>query len=289
MRNGKQIVLITGASSGFGLLTAVELIKQGFFVIATMRNVEKNGDLMKLIHDHGFENSLDIQSLDVTKENQIEELKQYVLEKYGGVDILINNAGFCLGSVVEDVSLENWKQQFETNFFGTVAVTKAFLPSMREKRSGKIINIGSISGQFGFPGMAPYTSSKFAVAGFSESLRLELLTFNVYVSLVEPGSYKTNIWDKSLGEIKLDFESEYYPFLVWLFNEAKKSASNAGDPMEVVEAIVKICRASSPRFHYPVGKGAKIIGLLKKTVPWPVVEWAVRRSIGKNGKPPAIK
>lgn len=286
MQNKKQIVLITGASSGFGLLTAVELVKQGFFVIATMRNVENNGDLIKLIRERGFENSLDIQPLDVTKAKQIEELKQYVLGKYGRIDILINNAGYCLGGVVEDVSMGEWKQQFETNFFGTVAVTKELLPMMREKRSGKIINLGSISGQFGFPGMAPYTSSKFAVAGFSESLRLELLPFNVYVSLVEPGSYKTNIWDKSLGEIKLDIESEYYPFLVGLFKEAKKSATNAGDPMEVVGTIVKICRASSPRFRYPIGKGAKVIGLVKKIVPWSIVEWAVRK---KTMKPPAKK
>lgn len=280
----KQIVLITGASSGFGLLTAVELVKQGFFVIATMRNVEKNSNLMKLIQEHGFENSIDIQPLDVTEEQQIGELKHYIFEQYGSIDILINNAGYCLGGVVEDVSMEEWKQQFETNFFGTVAVTKAFLPSMREKRSGKIINLGSISGQFGFPGMAPYTSSKFAVTGFSESLRLELLPFNIYVSLVEPGAYKTKIWDKSLGEIKLDVESDYYPFLVGIFDEAKKSASNAGDPMEVVNTILKICLTPSPRFRYPIGKGAKVISLLKKTVPWPVVEWAVRRNIGKSRK-----
>lgn len=172
----REVVLITGASSGFGLLFAIELAKNNFQVIACMRDLTKKEKMLKVAKVAGVLDKIDVFLLDVTNYNHINELKNYVMSSYGRLDILINNAGFCVGGLTELLDDNEWKEQFETNFFSVVKLTKTFLPMMRQRRKGKIINIGSISGKFGFPGMGPYAASKFAMEGFSESLRLELLS-----------------------------------------------------------------------------------------------------------------
>ncbi|GAA3324660.1 hypothetical protein GCM10020331_053430 [Ectobacillus funiculus] len=140
--------------------------------------------------------------LDVTDSSAAAAVITDIIRCYGQIDLLVNNAGYAAGGFTEELAAEQWRQQFEVNFFGLVTVTKAVLPSMRERRSGKIINISSISGRIGFPSMGPYVSSKFAVEGFSESLRLEMLRYGVYVVLIEPGSYRTDIWSKGLESVK---------------------------------------------------------------------------------------
>ncbi|WP_216828561.1 SDR family oxidoreductase [Alkalihalobacterium elongatum] len=275
----KEIVLITGTNSGFGYLSTLKLASQGYTVIATMRNLSKQTALRSEVKQKKLTDRIEILPLDVTNQEHIEQVQQYVERQYGKIDILINNAGYSTGGITELLDLEEWKAQFETNLFGVIAVTKAFLPMMRERRQGKIINIGSISGHVGFPGLGPYVSSKFALSGFSESLRLELLPFNIHVSIVEPGSYKTDIWEKALSKINLTTESEYDEFLQKIYAEAKRSGEQAACPDEVIEVITNICRSKNPKFRYPVGKGIRSVIFMKNILPWSWFEAIVRRKM----------
>ncbi|MBU9721225.1 MULTISPECIES: SDR family oxidoreductase [Bacillaceae] len=275
----KQIVLITGASSGFGHLAALELAEKGYHVLATMRDSNKMQDLYRVAKTQNLASNIDIINLDVTDSSQINKMKEYIDDNYGTVDILINNAGYSLGGITEFIDMEEWELQMQTNIIGVIAITKAVLPLMRERRSGKIINIGSISGRLGFPGMAPYVTSKFALEGFSESLRLELLPFNIKVSIIEAGSYKTNIWEKGLRNVKIVDHPDYSQFFDKIKDNAQRTAYTASDPMEVIKLLVKICSNENPKLRYQVGKGVKLLILLKSILPWNIIERIIHRKL----------
>ncbi|RXI95530.1 SDR family oxidoreductase [Anaerobacillus alkaliphilus] len=268
----KEIVLITGTSSGFGFLTALQLAQKGYLVVATMRNLGKRVALEAEAKKRKLEEHLEILELDVTNTDHIIRVKEYIETKFGRLDILINNAGYCAGGMTEHLSLDEWRKQLETNLFSVVAVTKAFLPLMREKRRGKIINIGSISGRFGFPAMGPYAASKWALSGFSESLRLEVLPFGIYVSLIEAGSFKTEIWDKSLEGVEVSGQDDYEKGIGFVYKYAKQSARDAADPSEVIHRILKICQTKRPKLRYQVGKGVRLQILSKALLPWSMIE-----------------
>lgn len=274
----KKVVLITGASSGFGLLASLQLAKNSYFVIATMRDMTKLHVLKDLAIEMSVIENIKILQMDVVNENQIEEVKQFIQTHYGQLDILINNAGYSLGGLTEFLEIKDWKEQLDTNLFGVIAVTKAFLPLMRHRRSGKIINLGSISGRFGFPGLGPYVTSKFALSGFSESLRLELLPFNISVSLIEAGSFKTDIWRKSLSNIALHEDNDY-SYLKNIYQTATETAENAADPGEVIKLILKISYAKKPKFRYQVGTGVRRMIFFKSILPWSVIECAIKRKL----------
>ncbi|MGE5702101.1 MAG: SDR family NAD(P)-dependent oxidoreductase, partial [Clostridia bacterium] len=187
------------------------------------------------------------------------------------------NAGFALGGAAEEIPLDEWKRQFDTNFFGLVAMTQAVLPLMRTQKSGKIVNIGSISGRIGFPGYSPYAASKFAVEGFSESLRLELLPFGIHVVLVEPGAYKTSIWQKGFDTIQVKPGSPYEQMMQKILTISRQTAESAAPPAEVVDVIVKAVTSSAPTLRYPIGKGTRLSIMGKALLPWKWLERAVRR------------
>ncbi|MDG5789528.1 SDR family oxidoreductase [Evansella sp. AB-P1] len=276
----KKIVFITGTSSGFGSLTTLQLAKEGYYVIATMRNISKKSSLLKKANELNVENNIEVMQLDVTNQDQINKSVEKVIDRFGKIDILINNAGYCLGGISECIPVSDWRDQFETNFFSIVALTNTILPIMRERRDGKIINIGSISGRLGLPGLGPYASSKFALEGYCESLRFEVMPFQISVSLVEAGSYKTNIWEKGLQNInRVNSIKEYNDYINSLYNNAKKTAQQAADPMEVIQTIIKICRSEKPKFRYPVGKGVKATLLLKSILPFSFIEWIIKKRI----------
>lgn len=275
----RPLALITGTSSGFGLSAAVALAQHGYQVAATMRSLDKRDALLTAAKAVGVADYVSIMRLDVTEEQSIQIVVADLIGKYGRIDLLLNNAGFAAGGPVEEVSMEEWRRQFDTNFFGTVAVTKAVLPYMRQQRSGTIMNISSISGQLGFPAMGPYSASKFAVEGFSESLRLEMLPFGVKVVLIEPGAYKTEIWDKGLGALNLAPQSPYAFLLRWLERQVAKIVQSAGEPQEVVDVILKAAKSTSPKLRYPVGKGVRTSTLLKSLLPWRLVENSVKKRL----------
>ncbi|MCM3737184.1 oxidoreductase [Bacillus cytotoxicus] len=272
----EKIAIITGSSSGFGLLTSLEFAKKGYLVIATMRNIEKQTKLLEqaaLLH---LEHNIIIHQLDVTSQKSIENFTSFI-NNLGRVDILINNAGYASGGFVEEIPIEEYRNQFETNVFGAIAVTREVLPVMRKQKHGKIINVSSISGKMGFPGLSPYVASKYALEGWSESLRLEVKPFGIDVSLIEPGSYNTNIWEigQKLAESTSESKSPYKEYMKKIEQHIHNGSESFGDPKDVAEKIVSIAESQHPTLRYPVGKGVKLIILLKNVLPWKWWEFLV--------------
>lgn len=277
-----KIAIITGASSGFGLLTTLELAKKDYFVIATMRNLEKQVDLISQATKLHLQQNIKVQQLDVTDQGSIHNF-QLFLKEINRVDLLINNAGYATGGFVEEIPVEEYRKQFETNLFGAISITQLALPYMREQKSGKIINISSISGQVGFPGLSPYVSSKYALEGRSESLRLEVKPFGIDVALLEPGSYNTNIWEvgKQLAENQSDTTSPYKEYMDKIQKHINNGNDTLGNPMDVANKIVEIAEARRTTLRYPIGKGIKFMIFAKKVLPWRLWEFLVLRSFKK--------
>lgn len=273
------IALITGTSSGFGLLTALTLARRGYKVIATMRDLSRKDELVQQAEQAGVLERIHLMTLDVTDESSVASAIHAVTELFGRMDVLVNNAGYAVGGYVEEVSMEAWRRQMETNFFGLIAVTKAVLPIMRMQRAGLIINVSSVSGLTGFPGYAPYAASKFAVEGFSESLRQEMLSFGVRVVLVEPGSFRTPIWGKGIAGIHSSEGSPYQARLEEVLRYSRRTAETAPDPQEVAELIGRITEKRAPKLRYPVGKGSRVLMLGKMLLPWKVLEGIIARSL----------
>jgi NAD(P)-dependent dehydrogenase (short-subunit alcohol dehydrogenase family) len=265
----KQIAVVTGSSSGFGLITSLEFAKRGFQVIATMRNTQKSIEIMNQAKLLGVEELIHIHELDVTSEDSILSWRQF-MKKLGRIDVLVNNAGYAAAGFVEEIPLDEYRKQFETNVFGVIAVTQAILPMMRKQGKGKIINMSSISGRIGFPGLSPYIASKHALEGWSESLRLEIKPFGIDVVLVEPGSYQTNIWStgKQVTEKSLQTDSPYYKAMKKIENHLNKGASKYGNPEDVARLIVTLTQKEGPPLRFPIGKGVKIGIALKHILPW---------------------
>ncbi len=274
----EKIVIITGSSSGFGLLTSLEFAKNGYLVIATMRNVEKQTELIEKATSLHIEQNIKIHPLDVTSEESIGKFTIFInnLER---IDILINNAGYASGGFAEEIPIEEYRKQFETNVFGAIAVTQAILPIMRRQKRGKIINVSSISGKMGFPGLSPYVTSKYALEGWSESLRLEVKPFGIDVSLIEPGSYNTNIWEigQKLAEATSESESPYKEYMKKIEQHIHNGSETLGNPKDVAEKIVAIAESQHPTLRYPIGKGVKLMILLKNLLPWKWWEFLVLR------------
>ncbi|WOA55121.1 MULTISPECIES: oxidoreductase [Bacillus] len=278
----KKIAIITGASSGFGLLTTLELAKKDYFVIATMRNLEKQIDLISQATKLELQQNIKVQQLDVTDQGSIHNF-QLFLNEINRIDILINNAGYANGGFVEEIPVEEYRKQFETNLFGAISITQLVLPYMREQKNGKIINISSISGQVGFPGLSPYVSSKYALEGWSESLRLEVKPFGIDVALLEPGSYNTNIWEvgKQLAENQSDTTSPYKEYMDKIQKHINNGNDTLGNPMDVANKLVEIAEARRTTLRYPIGKGVKFMIFAKKVLPWRLWEFLVLRSFKK--------
>ncbi|KAA0775180.1 short-chain dehydrogenase [Bacillus sp. AR2-1] len=278
----KKIAVITGASSGFGLLTTLELAKKDYLVIATMRNLNKQEDLMSQATKLNLQQNITVQQLDVTDQNSIHNFQLYIKE-INRVDLLINNAGYANGGFVEEIPVEEYRKQFETNLFGAISITQLVLPYMREQKSGKIINISSISGQVGFPGLSPYVSSKYALEGWSESLRLEVKPFGIDVVLVEPGSYNTNIWEvgKQLATNQSETTSPYKEYMDKIQKHINSGSDTFGNPIDVSNKIVEIAEFKRTNLRYPIGKGVKFMIFAKRILPWRLWEYLVLRTFKK--------
>jgi NAD(P)-dependent dehydrogenase (short-subunit alcohol dehydrogenase family) len=201
----------------------------------------------------------------------------------GRVDVLVNNAGYGIGGAIEDLTMAELREQFETNFFGLVALTKRVLPGMRERRRGRIINVSSINGRVAVPGLGAYCASKFAVEGFSESLRHELLRFGVFVSLVEPGTFRTAIFDRNrrVAGRAHDPSSPWYRFTRRMERLVdRRVEKSTADPRQVADVIAAIAVSPRPRLRYLVGRDARAEELLSRVLPRRLWESAVGRVTG---------
>jgi NAD(P)-dependent dehydrogenase (short-subunit alcohol dehydrogenase family) len=249
--------LVTGSSSGFGLLTCVALAQRGFKVWASMREPGRAGLLREALEASGFGSArVEIVGLDVTDAKQTDAVVERILDCDGAVDVLVNNAGTMLTGFAEDVGDAALREQFETNFFGVVRLTRALLPAMRERRYGKVINVSSVSGRRALPDHSAYCASKFAVEGWSESLRYEMIPYNVFVSLVEPGMFpSTGIFDRGTAEPKGSVHAKSRAALGAATAKMQKWLARA-DPRDVAEVVAGIALAEAPRLRYPVGVDA---------------------------------
>jgi NAD(P)-dependent dehydrogenase (short-subunit alcohol dehydrogenase family) len=264
----EKIALVTGASSGFGLLTSIELAKAGFRVVATMRDLGRREHLDKAAAAGGLTPKLDIRELDVTRFDTIQPFVDGVVRDYGRLDALINNAGFAVAGFAEDIRLDELRLQFETNFFGAVAMTKAVLPAMRRQRSGHIIQVSSISGLHGSVTVSSYSASKHALEGWSESLRMEVNSLGIKVVLVEPGAFQTGIWTRGarMGEESTKQTSPNIERSLRMRERLRELPK--ADPIVVARLIVTIAQDPNPKLRYLVGRDAKIQLAMKRLLPW---------------------
>jgi NAD(P)-dependent dehydrogenase (short-subunit alcohol dehydrogenase family) len=274
-----KVALITGCSSGFGLLTAIEMARAGFRVVATMRNLERRAPLDAAAKAAGV--GLDVRRLDITEYDALEGFVAQLVRDHGRLDVLVNNAGFSVSGFAEDLLLAEIRRNFETNFFGHVAMTKAVLPMMRQQRSGHIIMLSSMAGLIAQPVVSTYCSTKHALEGWSEALRIETHSLGIRVVLVEPGAYATDIWEKNvvLGErVNTPASPNYERSRRFVeFVQTKISKADAGD---VARLIVKIAQDPDPKLRYLTGRDAHAAYWMKRLLPWKTWEKMVARHTG---------
>ena len=275
-------VLITGASSGIGRATSIELAERGHRVFAAARRA---GELAELARANG---QIEPVPLDVTDAQAVLAAAGRVDELTGnhGLDVLVNSAGFALGGPVETLSGEAVQRQFQTNVFGLLDVTRAFLPRMRGRRAGRIINVSSVVGRVVFPGMGVYSASKFAVEALSDALRMELAQFGVSVVLIEPGFVRTDIGAASQRQAA-DFATAPggYEDLIARTTQfvAKQIAENSISAERVAKQIADVAEAKSPKARYVLPASGKLLVGLMGALPDAAADRAKRRSLGLSG------
>ena len=273
-------VLITGTSSGFGLVTAIEVAKRGWQVFATMRNPGKRAALDAAATTEGVTDRIDVGQLDVTDPVSIHGAVGQTLQRTGGqLDAVVHNAGVAVGAAFEDVPDAELRRVMETNFFGVLTLTRALLPTFRAQRRGRIVIVSSNSAYAGEPANAIYVASKWAVEGWAESLAYEVGPFGIEIVLIEPGSYRTEIWDSTPRLVPEN--TAYRPFLEPLERAiVEKVIATARDPREVGVTIANALEARRPHFRYPVGPDARLGHFMRGKVPTRVQRFAITRYLG---------
>ena len=260
-----QVALITGCSSGIGYETALMLARNGFHTFATMRNTKKSDSLEEIIKKERLD--LNIRELDVNDDTSIENTINCIKGEANRIDVLINNAGYGLVGFFEDLTLDEIRNQFETNFFGVLNITKKIIPIMRLQKSGTIINVSSGAGQVGFPGISAYVSTKFAIEGFSESLMYELFPYGIKVVIIEPGVIKTNFFRNCIvSEHSMKKSSPYSRSLDKFKKNVELMQEHATSPIDVAKVIIQVLGNNEPKQRYIVGNDVAMILEAKKNL-----------------------
>jgi NAD(P)-dependent dehydrogenase (short-subunit alcohol dehydrogenase family) len=261
MKGQNNVALVTGSSSGIGFETALLLARTGFHTYASMRNLEKSKNITEIASTGKL--PLQVVQLDVNDDRSVKDAIDKIVAEKERIDVLVNNAGYGLFSPIDDITLDQLKEQFETNFFGVVRVTKEVLPIMRKQRKGTIVNVSSVGGRVGAPLNSAYIASKFALEGLSESMRYELKEFGINIVIIEPGVIKTNFAEN----IKTaDARSEYAGLIGRaLKGFGKMFDNNSSPPKLVAEAILNAITSKEPEIRYVVGEDAKSIMKLRKS------------------------
>jgi|TARA_B110000014_G_scaffold263221_1_gene259261 short-subunit dehydrogenase len=257
-----KIALVTGCSSGIGLETSLALAREGFYTFATMRDLNKNHKIKQSIEKENL--PIEIIEMDVDDDQSVNSAVKNILEKKEKIDILVNNAGYGMWGTVEDVSIQEFKEQFETNFFAIIRMIQKIAPIMRKQNNGHIVNISSVAGRIGFPVSPAYISSKFALEGLSESLRFELMPFGVNVIIIEPGVIKTNFFNSMKMSKNSQKESAYSDITDRVISGVKMMAEMGTHPKEVADTIIKAIKEEKPLPRYIVGNDAMMFLEAKK-------------------------
>lgn len=250
----KKTALVTGASSGMGKSIARRLIQDGYQVYVAARNVEKMSDLARL--------GAQPLRMDISVDAQIVSGVNTILAETGGVDVLVNNAGFGLYGPVEEIGIDEARYQFEVNLFGAARLTQLLLPAMRDRHSGHIVNITSMGGKIYSILGAWYHATKHALEGWSDCLRLEVAGFGIKVVIVEPGVIETGFGDAASDSIVKRSASGPYGHLVKMVSLSIKKTYGQGtgsSPEMIAEVVSRAVKSSNPRTRYAVGKFAKML------------------------------
>ena len=250
----KRTVLVTGCSSGIGLATCHVLSRNNFMTYGTVRNLSKAKKIQDLINRENL--SLKIFRLDVNDNQSIKITVKKILTDTGRIDVLINNAGYGMFGPIEEITTQEVKKQFETNFFGTIRLIKAIVPIMRKQGNGTIVNISSMVGRFGVPLNSAYVSSKFAVEGLSESLSFELEEFGIRVIVIEPGVVKSDFF-QNVKVKGMNLESPYHELMERRVNFLDKAMKNSlTSSYDVADTILDALNSKDPKFRYVIGNDA---------------------------------
>jgi NAD(P)-dependent dehydrogenase (short-subunit alcohol dehydrogenase family) len=246
--NHPRTWFITGASTGFGRLLAEEILKAGGKVVATARKPEQIADL-----ERQYPGSAKALALDVTNAAQVDSAVTQAFAQFGQIDVLVNNAGYGIAGALEEATEAEFMPVFETNVFGLIRVTRAFLPYLRKQRNGHILNLSSIAGLAGGPGWGFYNTTKFAVEGFSEALAAELAPLGVRVTVIEPGPFRTDFLGRSGVEAAhqiADYDATAGKAREYLNTQSGKQA---GDPLRAVHAMMAVVDSPNPPLHLILG------------------------------------
>jgi short-subunit dehydrogenase len=262
-----KVAIVTGSSSGIGYATSLLLARNRFHTYATMRNIEKSADIQEIANKERL--PLQVIQLDVNDDASIRNSIKRVERENERIDVLVNNAGYGLVGAFEDLSVEEIKSQFETNFFSVIRLTQQVLPIMRKQKSGTIVNVSSGAGRIGFPGMSAYVSSKFALEGLSESMSYELESFGIKVIIIEPGVIRTNFKKNSVMSKKsLDNSSisPYSTIIQKIDSSISSIIEHATPPEEVANAILHAITSNNPELRYLVGNDMIMMAETKKSM-----------------------
>ncbi len=276
------VVLITGATAGIGRAAALELARAGHRVFATGRRAEALASLAKEAEGLALETLV----LDVTKQASIESAKAEIDRRTGGhgVDVLVNNAGYGLVGPLEDISDADLRKQYDTNVFGLMAMTRAFLPAMRARKSGRVINVSSMGGKVTFPFMGAYNSTKYAIESLSDALRVEVAPFGVYVSLVEPGAIKTEFADVAIGGATRNEGSAWGPAIEESDAMRAKFDATAVGPDVVARAIHRAAVARRPSARYVAPFSTYAVLAFFRLMPTRWMDWLLAVATGNTAK-----
>ena len=260
-----RVVLVTGASSGIGAATAQLFHRRGFLVFGTSRSAGPSST-----------QEFPLLKLDVNSDASVRACVDEVLARAGRLDVLVNNAGYALDGAAEETSIEEAKEQFETNYFGVVRMVKAVLPAMREGRSGRIVTIGSLAGIVAIPYSAFYSSTKFALEGYMEALWFELKPFGIAVSLIEPGFIRTPI--NQVSRVAAGRISAYDGPRDRAIAVMDHAVDEGAAPELVAKAVLRATQSKNTKLRYRVGTDAQWLPRLKKVSPWNFFAFGVRRT-----------
>jgi NAD(P)-dependent dehydrogenase (short-subunit alcohol dehydrogenase family) len=263
--NDQKIAVITGSSSGIGLESALVLARNGYTTYATMRSLDKDTSIKAVVQNESL--PIKVVQLDVTDETSVKNAIDHIISEAGRIDLLVNNAGYGLVGALEDLAMEEIKSQYETNLFGLIRAIQVVLPTMRKQRSGRIINISSGAGIFGYPGGSAYVGTKFAVEGLSESIAYELEPFGIKVILIEPGFIRTNFGNAMVMAKKVqDSASPYSELMQKIMASTTQLAKNASDAELVASIILEAASNPNPRLRYLAGKDVESWAASKKNM-----------------------
>ena len=277
------VTLITGCSSGFGLLAALEFARKGDTVFATMRNTAKAGELEQRAQQEGL--TVRILPLDVRDEASVASAVRQTVTDAGRIDVLVNNAGIGIHGPVEETTIDDVQEVFETNVFGALRVIRHVAPVMREQRSGTIVNVSSLAGRVAAPFSGIYAASKYALEAISEALHYELHPFGVRVVVIEPGGFETRFGENrriaqgfTEGSPYLDLERRFQEAMGRL-SIGGTEGGQRGDPQVVAETIYRAVHDPQPKLRYLVGQDAEMIGGLRRQLDDEQFEQTMRQAL----------